>query len=250
MKPKRSLSQNFLQDPNIARKIAAQVVAEGADHVVEVGPGRGILTEALLERFGARLTVVEIDGEAVGWLRERFPQLGERIVEADFLKYPLPEGRVALVGNFPYHITSPIFFRVLEYRDRVEEVVAMVQKEVAERLVSPPGSRTYGLLSVLLQTFYEVRYLFTVGEQVFYPRPRVKSAVIRLTRNGRRQLPCDEEMFFTVVKRAFNQRRKTLRNALRELLPPEPVVPELLRQRAEALAPDAFITLCERLQRK
>ena len=249
LRPKRSLSQNYLQDRNIARKIVAMLQGEGAERILEVGAGRGILTGYLEERFDGRLTVVEIDSDSVEWLRERFPALRETIVEADFLKYPLPEEKIALIGNFPYHITSPLFFRVLEHRDRVTEVVAMIQKEVAERIVSAPGSKTYGLLSVLLQTFYDVRYLFTVGEQVFYPRPRVKSAVIRLVRNGRQDLPCDEDFYFTVVKKAFNQRRKTLRNALKELLSPEPPLPDLLKRRAEQLTVEEFIDLCSKLQR-
>ena len=247
--PKRSLSQNYLQDRNIARKIAGMLQGKEADRVVEVGAGRGILTEYLAERFAGRLTVVEIDSGSVEWLRERFPALREAIVGADFLEYPLPKEKIALIGNFPYHITSPIFFRVLEHRDRIVEVVAMIQKEVAERIVSGPGSKTYGLLSVLLQTFYDVRYLFTVGEQVFYPRPKVKSAVIRLVRNEREDLPCDEDFYFNLVKKAFNQRRKTLRNALRELLPPEPPRPDLLKKRAEQLTVEAFLELCRGLKR-
>ncbi len=248
MRPKRSLSQNYLQDPNIARKIAGMLRAADADHVVEVGPGRGMLTTFLEERFGERLTLVEVDAASVAWLRERFPALAPRIVEADFLKYPLPEGRVALIGNFPYHITSPIFFRVLEYRDRVTEVVAMVQREVAQRLAGRPGTKEYGLLSVLLQTFYEVKYLFTVGEQVFYPRPKVKSAVLRLERNGREKLPCDEEYYFRLVRQAFGQRRKTLRNALREMLPSRPLPEEMLGKRAEQLSPADYLELCRALQ--
>ena len=249
LRPKRSLSQNYLEDRNIARKIVEMLRGEGADRILEVGAGRGILTEFLEKRFGERLEVVEIDSDSVEWLRERFPALRERIIEADFLKYPLPEEKIALIGNFPYHITSPIFFRVLEYHDRITEVVAMIQKEVAGRIVARPGSKTYGLLSVLLQTFYDVSYLFTVGEQVFYPRPKVKSAVIRLVRNGRQDLPCDEDFYFTVVKKAFNQRRKTLRNALKELLPPEFPQQELLKKRAEQLTVEAFVGLCRSLQR-
>lgn len=249
LRPKRSLSQNYLQDRNIARKIAAMLQGEGAERILEVGAGHGILTEYLAERFGDRLFVVEIDPDSVEWLRERFPALQEKIIEADFLRYTLPEQKTALIGNFPYHITSPIFFRVLEHHDRITEVVAMIQKEVAERIVSAPGSKTYGLLSVLLQTFYDVRYLFTVGEQVFYPRPKVKSAVIRLERNDRQILPCDEKFYFTVVKKAFNQRRKTLRNALRELLPPEMPSSDLLKRRAEQLTVEEFIELCKDLRR-
>ena len=248
--PKRSLSQNYLQDKNIARKIAGMLEAgEEVERIYEVGAGHGVLTEFLLEKFGNRLLATEIDPDSVAWLRERFPEMEERILERDFLKTELSAGegkKVAVIGNLPYHITSPVFFKILEDRKIVAEVVVMIQKEVAERLVSRPGNKTYGLLSVLLQTFYQVDYLFTVSEQVFYPRPKVKSAVIRLVRNSREQLPCTEGDYFALVKKAFSQRRKKLGNALKELLPPGFAHP-LLGRRAEQLSPEEFIELCESL---
>ncbi len=248
--PRKSLSQNYLQDKNIARKITGMLDAGNAGRVYEIGPGHGILTEFLAERFGEKLFPVEIDEDSVAWLRERFPEMRERIIAGDFLKIELQSGKdekIAIIGNFPYHITSPIFFRILEHKDRVSEVVAMIQKEVADRLASLPGSKTYGLLSVLLQTFYQVDYLFTVPGQVFYPRPRVNSAVIRLVRNERNALPCREETYFSLVKRAFNQRRKTLRNALKGFLPEEMASLNILDKRAEQLSVEAFVELCGRV---
>jgi len=247
--PRKSLSQHYLQDKNIARKIVEALQAKEAEQIIEVGPGPGILSHLLAERYGERLTVVEIDSNSAAQLREKLPAMREKIIEADFLKFPLPatnHPETAIIGNFPYHITSPIFFRVLEHREAITEVVAMIQKEVAERLVCRPGNKTYGLLSVLLQTFYDVRYLFTVSEKVFYPQPRVKSAVIRLERNDRKELPCPADSYFTLVKKAFNQRRKTLRNALKELLPGT-FDHELLSRRAEQLSTEDFIRLCHLL---
>ncbi len=246
-RPKRSLSQNYLQDRNIARKITSMLPGEGADRILEIGPGRGILTEFLEEKFGERLFLVEIDRDSVEWLQQRFPELKGRILAEDFLTMTWPAGeneKIAVIGNFPYHITSPIFFRILENHDTVSEVVAMVQKEVADRLVSSPGNKTYGLLSVLLQTFFRVNYLFTVPEQVFYPQPKVKSAVIRLAHNERESLPCPPESYIALVKKAFNQRRKTLRNALKEMLPEEMKKDKILGRRAEQLSPEEFISLC------
>ncbi|MCD6202635.1 MAG: ribosomal RNA small subunit methyltransferase A [Bacteroidales bacterium] len=251
--PRKSLSQNYLQDKNIARKITGMLNAGNAGRVYEIGPGHGILTEFLVEKFGERLFLVEIDEDSVAWLRERFPEIRERIMAEDFLKIELQPGNdegIAIIGNFPYHITSPIFFRILEYKDRVLEVVAMIQKEVAERLVSMPGSKTYGLLSVLLQTFYDTDYLITVPEQVFYPRPRVKSAVIRLVRNDRNELPCWEATYVSLVKRAFNQRRKTLRNALKGFLPENMVSLKILDKRAEQLSVEDFVRLCRLIGEK
>ncbi len=249
-RPKRSLSQNYLQDRNIARKIAGMLKADDAGRIIEVGPGRGILTEYLAEKFGERLLLIEIDHDSVAWLEQRFPEMQEQIVAADFLTLPFPGEageKTAVIGNFPYHITSPIFFRILENHQKVSEVVAMIQKEVADRLVSGPGSKSYGLLSVLLQTFYRITYLFTVPEQVFYPQPKVKSAVIRLVRNERESLPCPVEKYIALVKKAFNQRRKTLRNALKGEYPETMAKNEVLGRRAEQLSPEEFIELCKKV---
>jgi 16S rRNA (adenine1518-N6/adenine1519-N6)-dimethyltransferase len=214
--PKKSLGQHFLKDNNIARKIVNALPPE-VSSIIEIGPGMGVLTRYLIERPG-KSYFIETDREAIRYLEDKFPQSKELFIRADFLKYPLEElfqEGFSIIGNFPYHISSQIFFRVLDYRSQVQYVVGMVQKEVAERLASPPGSKKYGILSVLLQAFYQIEYLFTVNETVFIPPPKVKSAVIRLRRNDVVSLDCNEDMFFKVVKAAFNQRRKTIRNSLR-----------------------------------
>jgi len=216
---KKSFGQHFLKDKNIARKIVESLQAVPVSAVLEIGPGMGVLTVFLLERDLPGLHVIEIDHESVAYLHQNFPQLHGKIIEADFLKYDLsgfPGEKIAIIGNFPYNISSQIFFRVLEFRDKIPEVVGMVQKEVAERIAAPPGSKTYGILSVLLQAYYSIEYLFTVNENVFAPPPKVKSAVIRLARNNTESLGCDEILFKKVVKAAFNQRRKVLRNSLKE----------------------------------
>jgi len=244
VKAKKNLGQHFLKDRNIARKIVDSLLAEEVQSVLEVGPGMGVLTDFLLQRPGIALTVAEIDSESVVYLKEHFPELTPGILEADFLTLDLSAlfpGNVAVIGNFPYNISSQIFFKVLENRSRVPEVVGMVQKEVAERISAGPGSKTYGILSVLLQAFYHIEYLFTVGEKVFAPPPKVKSAVIRLTRNAVEKLDCDEALFFRVVKTAFNQRRKVLSNALKPLGGTLP--PDLAGKRAEQLGVADFVAL-------
>jgi 16S rRNA (adenine1518-N6/adenine1519-N6)-dimethyltransferase len=216
VRAKKSLGQHFLTDLNIAHRIADEVSAGGS--VLEIGGGMGVLTQFLLARDDITLWGIEIDRESIAYMREHFPEFAPRLTEGDFLKFPLrekfPQG-VKIVGNFPYNISSQIFFKVLENRDLVPEVVGMVQREVAQRIAEPPGSRTYGILSVLLQAWYDIEYLFTVSEGVFSPPPKVKSAVIRLCRNSVRELGCDDELFVKVVKAAFGQRRKMLRNSLR-----------------------------------
>ncbi len=242
VRPKKKLGQHFLKDLNIARKIVDSLGAE-VPVVLEVGPGTGVLTGFLLQREELDVHVVEIDREAVAYLQHNFRELADRIYFQDFLKWNAAEmpKQFSLIGNFPYNISSQIFFRILEWRDRVPEVVCMVQKEVAERLSAPPGSKTYGILSVLLSAFYKVDYLFTVSEHVFVPPPKVKSAVIRLQRNSVEELPCDEALFFRVVKTAFGKRRKMLRNSLQEL---NFEVPEqYAEKRPEQLSVDDFISL-------
>ncbi len=222
VRAKKSLGQHFLTDLNIARKIAGALspVADQGPYrdVLEIGGGMGVLTQFLLERSDITLWGIEIDRESIAYMREHFPDFAPRLIEGDFLKFDLrerfPDG-VRIVGNFPYNISSQIFFKVLENRDLVPEVAGMVQREVAQRIAEPPGSRTYGIMSVLLQAWYDIEYLFTVSESVFSPPPKVKSAVIRLTRNGTTELGCDEGLFVRVVKAAFGQRRKMLRNSLR-----------------------------------
>ena len=221
VRPKKQLGQHFLTDQEVAQKIANTVDACPGLPILEVGPGMGVLTQYLLPK-GRPVKVVEIDTESVAYLKEYMPQLGENILEDDFLRMPLDRifGGEAFVmtGNYPYNISSQIFFRMLEYRDLIPCCTGMIQREVALRMAAAPGSRTYGILSVLLQAWYDIEYLFTVDEHVFCPPPKVKSAVIRLTRNSVTSLPCQESLFRRVVKTTFNQRRKTLRNNIRPLL--------------------------------
>lgn len=217
VRPKKHLGQHFLKDDNIAEKIVGSLQSSGLP-VIEVGPGMGVLTKFLLQLDDRECYFMDTDRESIEYLAATFPGHTEKFIQADFLKYNLNElfsGRFVVIGNFPYNISSQILFKVLAHRHQVSEVVGMIQKEVAERLAAGPGSKTYGILSVLLQAFYRIEYLFTVNETVFYPPPKVKSAVIRLTRNGTEKLDCDEALFFKVVKTAFNQRRKTLRNSLK-----------------------------------
>ncbi|WP_423126279.1 16S rRNA (adenine(1518)-N(6)/adenine(1519)-N(6))-dimethyltransferase RsmA [Gaoshiqia sp. Z1-71] len=224
VRAKKNLGQHFLKDKNIAQKIVDSLQANQTPDVLEVGPGMGVLTQFLLKKSAYRTTVVEIDNESVVYLKEHFPELGDRILSKDFLKLKLSDyfpGQFALIGNFPYNISSQIFFKLLEYKDLIPESVGMIQKEVAERLSAGPGSKTYGILSVFLQAYYRIEYLFTVPEHVFIPPPKVKSAVIRLVRNQREKLDCDEALFFKIVKTAFNQRRKTMRNSLKSFLTDE-----------------------------
>lgn len=249
VKAKKFLGQHFLTDEGIARRIVDSL-SPSACRVLEIGPGMGVLTKYLISRPNTDLHVVEIDRESVAWLHGHFDGLD--IIEGDFLRMDLNtlfHEPYAIIGNFPYNISSQILFRVFGQRDKVHEVVGMFQKEVAERVAAGPGSKTYGILSVLLSAFYHIEYLFTVSEQVFNPPPKVKSAVIRLTRNGTASLPCDEALFVQVVKAGFNQRRKTLRNALRQLgLPLEGVPDGLLASRAEQLAVDDFVCITKAIE--
>ena len=246
VRPKKALGQHFLVDLNIARNI---VNALGTDHdvVIEVGAGMGVLTQYLIENQLDKLQVVEIDTESVEFLKNKFPMLEGHLVHGDFLKYDIGGANAAVIGNFPYNISSQIFFQILKYRNNVSECVGMIQKEVAERIAAGPGSKTYGILSVLLQAWYDIEYLFTVHENVFNPPPKVKSAVIRLKRNNVNELGCDEKMFVTVVKQAFNQRRKTLRNSLRSLIPSEIIDNEIFNKRPEQLSVAEFVELVKQL---
>ena len=253
VRAKKSLGQHFLKDEGIARRIADSLELSERTPVLEIGPGMGVLTKYLINNPNADFTVVEIDKESVAYLNEHYPEL--RVIDGDFLKMRLdqvyPDG-LCVIGNFPYNISSQIFFKVLEYRDLVPQVVGMIQKEVAERLAEPPGSRTYGILSVLLQAYYDIEYLVTVDENVFAPPPKVKSAVIRLKRNSRKSLDCDEKLFFTVVKTAFNQRRKQLRNSLKPLLPKkdDEAEPKILDYRPEQLGVEDFVELTNYVARR
>ena len=269
VRPKKQLGQHFLTDQDIARRIADTVDACPALPILEVGPGMGVLTQYLLPK-GRPVKVVEIDTESVAYLKENMPQLGENILGDDFLRMPLDQvfgGQpFVLTGNYPYNISSQIFFRMLEYRDLIPCCTGMIQREVAQRMAAGPGSRTYGILSVLLHALYSVEYLFTVDEHVFCPPPKVKSAVIRLTRNEVSSLPCNEVLFRRVVKTTFNQRRKTLRNNIRPLLAQidneqrekgmqpkdhtEWLAQELFQKRPEQLSVQDFISLTLSLQQE
>lgn len=221
VRPKKALGQHFLTDLSVSRRIAESLLTEGKTDVLEVGPGMGVLTRFLMEREDLALKAVEIDRESVDYLLLHYPALNGSLIEADFLKLRLEHffpGKFCVIGNFPYNISSQIFFKILDYRESVPQVVCMIQKEVAERIAEKPGSKTYGILSVLLQAWYDIEYLFSVGPGAFNPPPKVNSAVIRLRRNARTSLGCDETLFKTVVKTAFNQRRKTLRNSLKPLI--------------------------------
>lgn len=219
VRAKKHLGQHFLNDLSIARRIADSLQTPPA-HVIEVGPGMGVLTQFLVQRTDIDLQVVEIDTESVAYLNVHYPQLAGRIIEGDFLNLDLgalfPE-RFSIIGNFPYNISSQIFFKAFDNRNQVRSVVGMVQREVGQRITSAPGSKSFGILSVLLQSFFDAEYLFTVDENVFTPPPKVKSAVIRLERNNVTTLPCNEALFIRVVKAAFNQRRKMMRNSLRQV---------------------------------
>ncbi|WP_099463757.1 16S rRNA (adenine(1518)-N(6)/adenine(1519)-N(6))-dimethyltransferase RsmA [Parabacteroides provencensis] len=247
VKPKKALGQHFLKDLQIAQRIADTVADYKGTPILEIGPGMGVLTQFLLEA-GQDLTVVELDRESVAYLEQNFPALRGRIIGDDFLKLDLPKlfsGPFCVIGNYPYNISSQIFFKVLDYKEQVPCCSGMLQKEVAERLAAGPGSKTYGILSVLLQAWYDVSYLFTVSEYVFDPPPKVKSAVLRMVRNDRKELGCDEKLFKTVVKTSFNQRRKTLRNSMKPLLGkdcPDYVLP-IFDKRPEQLSVEQFVEL-------
>lgn len=254
VRPKKALGQHFLTDTDIARRIAATV--EGFDGpVLEVGPGMGVLTRCLIDQ-GSDVTVVDIDSESINYLREAFPALAAegRILEGDFLQMPLDDifpqsEHFAVIGNYPYNISSQIFFRVLDERQRVSLCSGMLQKEVAERICAAPGSKARGILSVLLQVWYDTEYLFTVPPDVFDPPPKVQSGVIRLRRNGVTDPGCDWRQLRTVVKTAFAQRRKTLRNSLRPLLPPDVTLNDhpLGSLRPEQLSVEQFVALTRHL---
>ena len=221
VRAKKALGQHFLTDQGIAMTIVDSLEAGGVRNVLEIGPGMGVLTQYLLKRDDIDLKLVELDGESVEYLLTHFPGMQVKLYEMDYLKldvHLLFPGEYRVIGNFPYNISSQIFFKILEDKDRVTEVVCMIQKEVADRIAEKPGTKTYGILSVLLQAWYDIDYIISVGSGAFCPPPKVQSAVIRLRRNGRSSLGCDERLFKMVVKTAFNQRRKTLRNALKPLI--------------------------------
>jgi len=244
IRAKKHLGQHFLKDENIARNIVDSLTLP-CDALLEIGPGTGVLTKYLLQLSIAKFIALDVDRDSIPYLKTTFPSSADCFVEGDFLRISpdtLFEGKFSVIGNFPYNISSQIFFKVLENRDRVPEVVGMIQKEVAERIAAPPGSRTYGIMSVLLQAWYTIEYLFTVSEHVFVPPPKVKSAVIRLKRNDVQSLGCDEKLFFTIVKTAFNQRRKTLRNGLKSFsFEKSEKLEHMFTLRAERLSVEDFV---------
>lgn len=242
--PKKWLGQHFLNDDNIAFEIT-NFLSPSSVNVLEIGPGMGILTKHLLEKK-INLKLIEIDKESVGFLKSEFDKIQDNIIEGDFLKFDLNtifNDSFSVIGNFPYNISSQILFKSLENKQLVTEIVGMFQKEVAERICSKKGNRTYGILSVLIQAFFDVEYLKTIEPDVFTPPPKVKSAVIRLTRKENYHLNCDEKDFFRIVKKAFNQRRKKLRNALSEFQFTQDVPPDIFHKRAETLGVDDYVML-------
>ena len=248
VRAKKSLGQHFLTDLSISERIAHTLDDFRDLPVLEVGPGMGVLTQFLLD-MGLDLTVVELDSESVDYLEVAYPQLHGRIIGEDFLKMDLHklygDRPFCVIGNYPYNISTQIFFKVLEYRDQVACCSGMLQREVAQRIAEPPGSKTYGILSVLLQAWYDIEYLFTVDEHVFNPPPKVKSGVIRLKRNGVTDLGVDERMFKRLVKLSFGQRRKMLRSSLKSVFMGDPTMMErdVFRQRPETLGVEDFIAL-------
>jgi 16S rRNA (adenine1518-N6/adenine1519-N6)-dimethyltransferase len=255
VRPKKSLGQHFLHDQNTARRIVESLTTpeNGTIPVLEIGPGMGVLTQYMVTNDKLQLKVVEIDRDSVKYLHTHYPSLSANIIEGDFLAMDLQKvfgAPFSVIGNFPYNISSQIFFKVLEHRDQVSQVVCMLQKEVAERIAEKEGSKTYGILSVLLQAYYNIQYLFKVPPGAFTPPPKVMSAVIRLERNATMKLACDEKLFVKVVKQGFNNRRKTLRNAMKPLdLPADIAALEIMDKRAEQLSVEQFVHLTQLIEK-
>ncbi len=255
VRPKKALGQHFLKDLNIASAIADTVDAVPDIPVLEVGPGMGVLTQFLIKKIRP-LKVVEIDKESIPYLHTHFADLDNNIIEGDFLKMHLEDifdgKQFVLTGNYPYNISSQIFFKMLDYKDLIPCCTGMVQREVAQRITSEPGHKTFGILSVLIQAWYNVEYLFTVDENVFLPPPKVKSAVIRMTRNNRQSLGCDEVLMKQIVKTTFNQRRKTLRNSINPLVDKtsELLNDDIFNKRPEQLSVEDFISLTNEVEKE
>jgi 16S rRNA (adenine1518-N6/adenine1519-N6)-dimethyltransferase len=254
VKAKKHLGQHFLKDASICDNIANQLTGhDGYSKILEIGPGMGALTKSLLKRPDSDVYVMDIDKESIVYLHENFKELStnNKIIDGDFLKIDLKEifGDVsfAVAGNFPYNISTQILFKVLEYRDQIPEVVGMFQKEVAERIAHPPGTKAYGILSVFLQAYYDISYCFTVDEDKFIPPPKVKSGVIHLTRNKVEKLDCDEKLFRNVVKTAFNQRRKTIRNSVKSMTGDRDTSLPIFDKRPEQLSVNEFVELTKHL---
>ena len=255
VKAKKHLGQHFLKDPSICQRIAGDLKMAKSQNVLEVGPGTGALSKWLIaDKRIQELYLMDVDEESITYLKMLYPERSSNILFEDFLSYDLnkflPGASFNVVGNFPYNISSQILFRCLEYKDRIPEIVGMFQREVAQRIAKGPGSKQYGILSVFMQAYYDIEYLFTVDEDVFDPPPKVKSGVIRCTRNQRTSLPCDEKLFKRVVKTAFNQRRKTLRNSLKPLLSGLELPEKYSGERPEQCSVEDFILLTEMIGRQ
>lgn len=253
VRAKKHLGQHFLIDKNICQKISDQYKSyQDCHRVLEIGPGTGALTEFLMKREELDVYVMEIDRDSIAYLKIHYPNLENKIIEADFLKVDLKkyfgDEPFGVVGNFPYNISSQILFKCLDYRNQIPEIMGMFQKEVAERIAEKPGSKKYGIMSVLFQAFYDIEYCFTVDEHVFNPPPKVKSGVIRCTRNQRGSLPCDEKMFIRIVKMSFNQRRKTIRNSIKQLISGTDFDHPFLTLRPERLSVEDFIELTKAIE--
>jgi len=252
VKPKKYLGQHFLNDKKIAYNIVDALGADNVFAVLEIGAGMGVLTEFLLERK-FQTYVIEIDKESVSYLERNFIQLQDKILDEDFLKFDLAsyfkKEQISIIGNFPYNISSQILFQVIKYKEFVPEVVGMFQREVAKRIASGPGSKVYGILSVFIQAYYDVEYLFTVDEGVFTPPPKVKSGVLRLKRKDNIVLDCNEKLFFRIVKAGFNQRRKTLRNSLQQIMEKEFATDKIFNQRPEQLSVEEFVYLTNLIEK-
>lgn len=250
VKPKKRLGQHFLRNELIAEQIANSLVTPNPN-LIEIGPGMGVLTKYLKQRENVHFSVVELDEESVAYLQQQYPELTDHIIADDFLKLDLTkmyDQPLSIIGNFPYNISSQILFKLLDYKDIATELVGMFQKEVAERVAAKPGNKSYGILTVLIQAFYDVEYLFTVHEHEFDPPPKVKSAVIRITKNEEKSLHCDEVLFKKVVKTAFNQRRKTLRNSLKTFsFPAEYLTNPIFNQRPEQLTVQEFEEITQQI---
>jgi len=247
VRAKKKLGQHFLNDENTVKKIILAILELKAQNIIEIGPGMGVLSKYLYQQDFS-FTAIEVDTESVDYLHQHYPDMS--VVQGDFLKLdiePFISSPSFIVGNFPYNISSQIFFKTIEHRDKIQGLVGMVQKEVAERIVEKEGSKVYGILSILIQTFYDVEYLFTVHENVFTPPPKVKSAVIKLTRNNRKTLDCDEKLYFRLIKESFGQRRKMLRSSLRTHLGQMPDC-KFLTERPERLSVDDFIRLTQAVE--
>ena len=256
VRAKKHLGQHFLKDESIATQIVSSLKHTSLyNNLLEVGPGMGILTKYLIKEKSFETFLIDIDVESITYLKQHYPELENKIIAGDFLKLDFStlfnNQAFAVIGNFPYNISTEILFKILDNKNSVPEVVGMFQKEVAERIASKPKNKTYGVTSVLLQAFYDIEYLFTVHENVFHPPPKVKSAVIRLTRNHKQTLGCDEKLFKQLVKAGFNQRRKTLRNSIKAFkLEPEFAQHTFLTQRAEELSVDDFVALANMVEKR